>query len=119
MRYHEEVRFVIDIEITDPVRFRELVLQCVEISRQEPGTLVYDWYIAEDGAKGCLYETYESPDALRTHTQGRVFSEVGPKLMEVCRFLHVDAFGDFGPQARRPPLWPTTYWGMPFAAVSQ
>jgi hypothetical protein len=57
-------------------------------------------------------------DALRTHTKGPVFSEVGPKLMEVCKFAHVDAFGDLEAQASRPPLWPTTYWGMPFAAVS-
>ncbi len=38
--------------------------------------------------------------------------------MEVCRFTQVDAFGDLGPQATRPPLWPTTFWGTPFAAVS-
>jgi quinol monooxygenase YgiN len=118
MRSHEEVRFVIDIEITEPVRFKELVLQCVEISRQESGTLVYDWYIDEEAAKGRLYEAYESVDALRTHTKGRVFSEVGPKLMEVCRFIHVDAFG-LEKQATRPPLWPTTYWGPSFAAVTQ
>ena len=119
MRSHEELRFVIEIEIADTVRFREYVLQCVEISRQEPGTLVYDWYIDENGTKGRLYEAYESMGALRAHTKGRVFSEVGPKLMEVCKFTHVDAFGDLGPQANRPPLWPTTYWGTPFAAVSQ
>ena len=118
LRPHEEVRFVIDIEIADPARFKELVLECVEISRQEPGTLVYDWYIDETGTKGRLYEAYESMDALRTHTRGRVFSEVGPVLMEVCTFTHVDAFGDLGSPGTRAPLWPTTYWGIPFAAVS-
>jgi len=118
MRAHEELRFVIDIEITDSVRFQELVLQCVEISRQELGTLVYDWYIDEEGTKGRLYEAYESMDALRTHTKGRVFSDVGPQLMEVCTFVNVDAFGELGAQTSRPPLWPTTFWGRPFAAVS-
>ena len=118
MRSNQELRFVIDIDITDPVRFKELVAQCVEISGQEPGTLVYDWYIDDDGARGQLYEAYESMDALRAHTGGRVFSEVGPKLMEACTFIHVDAYGDLGPTTR-PPLWPTTYWGTPFAAVSR
>jgi quinol monooxygenase YgiN len=119
MRSHEELRFVIDIEITDPARFRELVSQCVEISREEPGTLVYDWYTDDSGTKGRLYEAYASVDALKTHTKGPVFSEVGPKLMEVCKFTHVDAFGGIEPQATRPPLWPTTFWGKPFAAVTQ
>jgi quinol monooxygenase YgiN len=119
MRSHEELRFVIDVEITSPARFRELVSQCVEISRKEPGTLVYDWYVDENGTKGRLYEAYASMDALRAHTKGRVFSEVGPMLMEVCKFTHVDAFGDIGPQAANPPLWPTTYCGAPFAAISR
>lgn len=118
MRSSQELRFVIEIELRDLARFKELVRECVEISRGEPGTLVYDWYIDDEGGSARLYEAYESAEALAVHAGGRVFREVGPKLMEVCRFVHVDAFGDFGSRADRRTLWPTTFWGAPIAALS-
>jgi quinol monooxygenase YgiN len=119
MRSSQELRFVIEIEVSDLARFKELVHECVEISREEPGTFVYDWYVDEQGSSARLYEAYESPEALRAHVSGRVFREVGAKLMDVCRFIHLDAFGDFGSQAGGQALWPTTYWGAPIAALSR
>ena len=44
-RDNEQLRFVIEIEVTDIERFKEIAEKCVEFSRTEPGTLLYDWYI--------------------------------------------------------------------------
>jgi quinol monooxygenase YgiN len=111
------VRFVIDIEVRDVERFKTIAAQCVEVSRGEPGTLVYDWYIDEEARRARLYEAYESLDALRAHSSGPVFTEVGPPLMDVCTFVHVEAFGDVGDMATQLPFWPTTFWGPAFASV--
>jgi quinol monooxygenase YgiN len=116
-RSSTELRIVIDIEVTDVDRFKELVAQCVAISRDEPGTLVYDWYCDEEAGTARLYEAYESPSALAVHTSGPVFTEVGPKLMETCRFVGIEAFGDPETLRGAEALAPTKLWGLPFEAL--
>lgn len=116
-RSSDELRLVIDIEVTDPDRFRELVAECVAISRDEPGTLVYDWYHDHENGTARLYEAYESPAALAAHTSGRVFTEVGPKLLETCRFVGIEAFGDPDTLRGAEMLAPTKLWGHPFEAL--
>jgi quinol monooxygenase YgiN len=118
MRSNEEIRFVIEIEVSDIELFKETAARCVEVSRTEPGTLVYDWYLDEATGKARLYEAYESLDALRAHSTGPVFTDVGLPMMQCSTFVHVDAFGDVGGMSEEATFWPTTFWGAPFAAVS-
>ena len=112
------LRLVCHIEVSDAARFKELVEESVKISRDEPGTLIYDWYLSEDGTEARLYEAYESLDALRAHSSGRVFTEVGPKLIEFCRFTKIEAFGDFGEMHGQPSFAPMVWWGPAFSAIS-
>jgi quinol monooxygenase YgiN len=118
MRSNEGVRFVIEIEVSDIALFKETAARCVEVSRTEPGTLVYDWYLDEATGKARLYEAYESLDALRVHSTGPVFTDVGLPLMQCSTFVHVDAFGDVGDMADQSTFWPTTFWGSAFAALA-
>ena len=115
MRSDEEVRFVIEIEVSDVERFKAIAAECTAVSREEPGTLVYDWYLDEATGRARLYEAYESVDAVRVHSAGRVFTEVGLPLMEVCTFVHVDCFGDVG-DLLAASFWPTTAWGSAFVS---
>jgi len=117
-RADEQVRFVIEIEVSDIELFKTTAAACAEVSRSEPGTLVYDWYLDEATSKARLYEAYASLDALRIHTTGPVFTDVGLPMMECATFVHVDAFGDFGDAANRSSFWPTTYWGTAIASVN-
>lgn len=120
MSQSEAIRFVFEIDVTDIQTFKALVDEAVAISRDEPGTVVYDWYLDEKASKCTLYEAYESFDALMTHVGGRVFSEVGPRLVQVCKFVHGDVFG-LVPDTMRdgPSIAPMTYWGAPIAGVSR
>jgi quinol monooxygenase YgiN len=113
----EGVRFVLAIEVSDVERFKALVQQCVEISRDEPGTLIYDWYLDETTGQGRLYEAYASVDAVKAHSAGPVFSEVGPELIQTCRFTDVEVFGDAEALQGGLELGPTTWWGPAFAAL--
>jgi len=120
MRDGEQIRFVIDIEVHDVERFQQVARACVEASRDEPGTLVYDWYLDEKAGRARLYEAYASLDALRAHTEGPVFTKVGLPLMEISTFVHVDAYGDLEePVAGQADFWPTTRWGAPFVALKE
>jgi quinol monooxygenase YgiN len=117
VRDNEGVRFVLDIEVSDVERFKALVAQCVEISRSEPGTLVYDWYLDEEAGTARLYEAYDSVEAVKAHAAGPVFTEVGPELIQTCRFTQVEVFGDAEGLQGGLELGPTIWWGPAFEAL--
>jgi len=118
MRTAAELRFVIDFDVIDTRAFRSAVAEAVAVSRDEPGTLLYDWYIDEAGAKARLYEAYESAAAIQAHAEGPVFTEIGPRLFESSRVAHIDAYGDPEVMKIAEILGPVTLWGEPFEAPS-
>lgn len=119
MRNGEWVRFVIRFEVRDAARFREMATEMVRVSRDEPGTVVYDWYFDEASMTGTLYEAYASDEALRAHGSGAVFTELAPRYADAVRVRAVDVFGAVDGMPRRDVLGaPTTWWGAPIAAVT-
>jgi quinol monooxygenase YgiN len=119
VRDGEWVRFVIQFDILDLARFREMATAMVAVSRNEAGTVVYDWYIDEPANKGTLYEAYASHEALQAHGRGAVFTELAPKYLDALRVVSVDVFGEAADLPRRDVLGaPTTWWGASIAAVS-
>jgi quinol monooxygenase YgiN len=76
VRDGEWVRFVIRFEVLDTDRFREMATAMVGVSRDEPGTVVYDWYFNEPAMTGTLYEAYASASAFSAHGSGAVFTEL-------------------------------------------
>jgi quinol monooxygenase YgiN len=119
VRDGEWVRFVIRFEILDADRFREMASAMVAVSRDEPGTVVYDWYLDEPAGTGILYEAYASSEALEEHGSGAVFTELAPQYLDCLRVVSVDVFGEAVDLPRRKVLGaPTTWWGAPIAAVT-
>ena len=119
VREGEWVRFVILFEILDVDRFREMARAMVAVGRDEPGTVVYDWYVDEEAGRGTLYEAYASAEALRAHGSGVVFTELAPRYADALRVAKVDVFGAADGLPRRDVLGaPTVWWGAPVAAVT-
>ena len=119
MRDGEWVRLVIRFEVVDAARFREMADKMAAVSRDEPGTLVYDWYLDEGAGTGVLYEAYASQAALDAHTSGRVFTELAPQYLDALRIATVAVFGEADGLPRRDVLGaPTAWWGAPIAAVT-
>ena len=114
----DEVRFVFEIEVTDAHAFRAAVEECCAISSEEPGTLTYDWYFNPESGAARLYESYASVDAVLAHTAGRVFTEIGPRLLQSCRFISGDCFGEAHRLAESTQLLPVTYYGLPFSGLN-
>jgi quinol monooxygenase YgiN len=120
MREREAIRLVIQFAVSDAARFKEMATAMVELSRTEPGTLVYDWYLDEEAGTGCLYEAYESFDAIVVHSRGPVFTEVAPKYAGVFTVERVEVFGDAAQMAAGGDVLgaPTTWWGRSVAALA-
>jgi quinol monooxygenase YgiN len=115
----EWARFVIRFQVLDADRFREMASEMVSVGRDEPGTLVYDWYFDDATQTATLYEAYGSPEALHAHGIGAVFTEIAPRYGACMSVISVDVFGATEELTRRDVLGaPTTWWGAPIAAVT-
>ena len=108
---------MIDFEVIDEPAFRSVVAEAVEVSRGEAGTLLYDWYIDDDGGRARLYEAYASAEAITEHAEGRVFTDLASRLFSSGRVTHIDAYGDPEILKVAELLGPVTLWGEPFEAL--
>ncbi len=64
----------------------------------EPGTLIYEWSLEENGNRCMLHEVFESSEALLTH-----FANVGPSLPDliaIALITRLEVFGDVSGEAR-------------------
>ncbi len=70
-----------------------------EVEATESGTLGYQWYLAEDGSRCLIQETFESSEALLVH-----LANVGPNLpalLEIAPLGRLEVFGEVSDTARR------------------
>ena len=88
----EAIRVVARVtNIRDLDRFKELGREAIVISRDEPGTLQYEWYLDEEIRTCTALELYRDSDAVETHLTN--VGEVLSKVLEICE-LKVEVFGD-------------------------
>ena len=78
--------------------FKELVNQAIEVVRDnEPGTLIYDYYINEKRSECVAVESYIDSDAAMTHA-GNV-GELVSNMMEISS-LKLSIYGDVSKELR-------------------
>jgi len=112
------VTVVIHWSFEDREQFEAMASEMATASRAEPGTLMYDWYVNEDGTCGALLEQYESQQALDDHIAGPVFTDIAPRYRGVARAQSVEMFGADGMERNEILRATTTWWGEPVAAVT-
>jgi len=95
------VRFTVDIKINDGKlnEFENTVRTMVDGSRQEPGTLGYDFFLSDDRTRCRLLEVYTDADAVLAHLTGPVVQQLVPKLLETSSLVAFEAYGDPGAKA--------------------
>jgi quinol monooxygenase YgiN len=118
MKQTAAIRCVLQIQVHDITGFKDAVAACCAISSTEPGTLYYDWFLDESSGAARLVEGYDSFASIVAHAAGPVFTDIGPRLLETCTFVHMDAYGDTDRMAAGPQFWPSTYWGSAVAGLT-
>jgi len=68
--------------------FRALTGEMVESTKREPGALIYERFVSEDGKGVYVYERYADSAAAVAHLQafGRIYGERFAKMVERRRF---------------------------------
>jgi quinol monooxygenase YgiN len=92
------VQFVVDITVNDGKleAFEALTQEMIAGSREEAGTLGYDFYLSGDRKHCRLVEKYVDGDAALGHMKGPVVEELVPKLLEVSCVTGFEVYGDPG-----------------------
>ena len=91
------IDFQIDLKVTDGQleTFKELVAEMIPfIKTEEPGTLIYNWYISEANHKGTLLERYKNNQAAIKHVNNFVSGKYVDRLMSICTFESITILGD-------------------------
>jgi quinol monooxygenase YgiN len=78
---------------------RSLMVEMIESTRAEAGSLAYDWYLSEDGAACHIHERYRDDDAAMAHivTFGTTFAE---RFLGCVEPTALYVYGDPGPAVR-------------------
>lgn len=86
---------------------KALLTEMVESTQAEPGAVIYEWSISEDGAAAHAYERYADSGAVLTHLAGfgEKFAQRLLGAVDVTRFVVYgapndearEALGGFGP----------------------
>jgi quinol monooxygenase YgiN len=72
--------------------FDELMQEMVEGTSAEPGTLNYEWYVAEDKSAFTIWEKYADNDATLSHVNGFIEKWSG-QFMECCDMTRFVVYG--------------------------
>jgi quinol monooxygenase YgiN len=91
------VEFTIESGKVD--EFREMGKGFIgSVQANEAGTLGYQWYLAEDGSRALIQETFESSEALLTHL-GNVGPQL-PTLLAIAPLTRLEVLGSVSDDAR-------------------
>jgi quinol monooxygenase YgiN len=79
--------------------FRVLMEEMVESTLNESGTLMYEWFLGEDGSSCHIYERYSDSDAVMTHvgTFGANFAE---RFLALAEVTELSVYGDPSDEVR-------------------
>ena len=94
------VRLTVDLTLNEGQMeaFRSLAEKMTAVSRNEPGTLGYEWFASADGRQFRLVETYANALAIEAHFMGAAVQVHVPKLMGCASVTRLEVYGDPGPK---------------------
>ena len=94
------VRLTVNFVVSDEQMetFKGIAQTITEVSKAEPGTLGYEWFVGSGGKHFRLVETYSDAKAVEAHFMGPAVQEWVPKLAAVCKVEGFEIYGDPGPK---------------------
>ena len=90
------VNFVVSSDQLE--EFKGIAQAMTAVSRTEPDTLGYEWFVSADGKRFRLVENYVDSSAIEAHFMGAAVQHWVPKLAAVCTVDGFEIYGDPGPK---------------------
>lgn len=79
--------------------FRSLMGEMVESTLNESGTLMYEWFLGEDGAACHIYERYVDSDAVMSHV-GTFGADFADRFLTLAEITEMSVYGEPSEEVR-------------------
>lgn len=83
--------FSLAVKPSDFPEFKALIAQIVAATKQEPGTLVYEYSVNEDNSTAHILERYKA-DSVVSHVD-TTFAPFGERFLELCSITSLVVYG--------------------------
>lgn len=96
----QPVTYLLKLEVKSGqlAEFKAVMSDLVEATKREPGTLMYEWYLGEDGQTAHILERFEDTAAYLTHGEG--FAPFAERFLGSVTILSFTVYGDPDAEAR-------------------
>lgn len=96
----EAISWLLTVRIRDGEgdAFASLMHEMIDATRDEPGALIYEWFMADDDATVHIYERYRDSDAVLAHLA--MFAGIGGRFFDAVDVAGFEVYGDPSPEAR-------------------
>jgi len=97
-----QIRLLLDIEIHHGQfsEFEAVARQMVAVSKEEPGTLLYSFFLSADCTHCRLIEAYTDVPAITAHFEGPAVQQFVPQMLKVANLIRLEMYGDPGPKVK-------------------
>jgi quinol monooxygenase YgiN len=83
--------FTLAVKPSEFPEFKALIAQIVAATKEEPGTLVYEYSVNEDSSTAHILERYNA-DAVVSHVDN-TFAPFGKRFLELCSVTSLTVYG--------------------------
>lgn len=96
-----EVRIAFLSKIDDPAGYRDFAARATAmVKEQDPGTLVYNWFVSDDGTMAINEDVYDSTESLQAHLGNMAENGFVDEFMQRCDIQAVRVLGEVDDAAR-------------------
>ena len=89
------IRAYFIIEKDNVERFKKLIREMSNVvETNEPSTLVYQFYLNEDGTKCMVHETYVDSEAVLFHNESTASKTILPRIFNIAKLNTLDVYGN-------------------------
>jgi quinol monooxygenase YgiN len=91
-KLNKHIAWLLEVEIKEARNFEALMEQMITATRNEKGTVAYEWHLSKDNTACTLYERYESDEAVMAHLAS--FECFAERFLAACNPSSFVVFGD-------------------------
>jgi len=90
---HIRAEFIIEKDNVE--QFKKLIREMSKVvETNEPSTVVYQFYINEDGTKCMVHETYVDSEAILSHNESTASKTILPRIFSIAKLNTLDVYGN-------------------------
>lgn len=94
----DALQWIVELSINEgeEMEFEKLAKELSElVRRSEPGTRKYEWFLAENGNKCLIIETYDSSNSGLAHARGEAIKTIFiPRIRKIAKVTRFEICGN-------------------------